>query len=120
MVTHPPANPRDISMWVIDIRHWLDETLTGPGLPQLKFKVKKLGEIITYATSAEVGFSVGTQPVCWRRTNRKPCGGGLEIELFPGTDHIHWQCPICGNEGMVTGWGGLIWDMSDSESGLFH
>ncbi len=33
-------------MWVIDIRHWLDETQSGPAVPQLRLKVKKLGEII--------------------------------------------------------------------------
>jgi hypothetical protein len=43
-------------MWVIAIRHWIDESLTGPVLPQLKFKVKKLGEIITYVTAVEVGI----------------------------------------------------------------
>jgi hypothetical protein len=41
-------------MWVINIRHWLNESFTGPGLPQLKFKVQKLGEIITYATAIGV------------------------------------------------------------------
>ena len=39
-------------MWVIDIRHWLDETQSGPAVPQLRLKVKKLGEIIIYATSS--------------------------------------------------------------------
>ena len=33
-------------MWVINIQHWLDETMTGPAVPQLKQKVKKLSEII--------------------------------------------------------------------------
>jgi hypothetical protein len=41
-------------MWVIDIRHWLGEDLLDAGLPQLKFKVKKLGEIITYATASKL------------------------------------------------------------------
>jgi hypothetical protein len=26
-------------MWVIDIRHWLDETQSGPAVPQLRLKV---------------------------------------------------------------------------------
>ena len=29
-------------MWIIDIRHWLDETQTGPGVPQLRSKVQAL------------------------------------------------------------------------------
>ena len=38
-------------MWVINIQHWLNETKSGPAGPQLKLKVKKLSEIIIYATS---------------------------------------------------------------------
>jgi hypothetical protein len=107
-------------MWVINIQHWLDETKTGPGLPQLRLKVEKLGEIISYATAIEAGLSFAVQPLCWRKPKRKHCLGELEISLNPDTEQIHWLCPKCGDEGVVTGWRGLIWDMSDSKSGLFH
>jgi hypothetical protein len=40
-----------ILMWVIDIRHWLNDEQTGPGAPQLRLKVAKLAEIIAYATA---------------------------------------------------------------------
>ena len=99
-------------MWVIDIRHWLDETQTGPGVPQLKSKVKKITEIITYATFIETGFSVDSPPKCWRRPNRKPCKGQLDIRLDLIAGRMHWICPICEDEAVVTGWKGLIWDMS--------
>jgi RNA polymerase subunit RPABC4/transcription elongation factor Spt4 len=101
-------------MWVIDIRHWLGENLMDAGLPQLRFKVKKLGEIVSYATAIEAGISVDFQPECWRRPKRKACKGELDIDLDSDTDKIHWRCPKCGDEGVVTGWKGLIWDLSDS------
>ena len=103
-------------MWVIDIRHWLGENLVDAGLPQLRLKVKKLGEIVSYATAIEAGIPVDFQPVCWRRPKRKACKGKLEIDLNSDTDQIHWMCPECGDEGVVTGWKGLIWDMTDSLS----
>jgi hypothetical protein len=28
-------------MWVINIQNWLDETMSGPAVPQLNLKVKK-------------------------------------------------------------------------------
>ena len=43
-------------MWVIDIRHWLNEQQDGPALPQLRLKVKKLAEIITWITSRDRGL----------------------------------------------------------------
>ena len=54
-------------MWVIDIRHWLDEKKSGPAVPQLNLKVKKLSEIITYATSIAAGLSMESIPKCWRK-----------------------------------------------------
>ncbi len=98
-------------MWIIDIRHWLNEEKSGPAVPQLKLKVKKLAEIITYATSsADLSLAAGEGPWCWRRPKRKPCKGVLQIQ-FEIDDRIHWFCPECKDEGVVDGWQGLIWDM---------
>jgi hypothetical protein len=44
----------------------------------------------------------------------------LEIILNPDTKQIHWPCTECGDEGMLTGWSGLIWDMSGCSSDLSH
>jgi hypothetical protein len=106
-------------MWVINIQHWLDETMTGPGVPQLNQKVKKLAEIITYATSITAELPVGSIPKCWRRPKRKPCQGELDILVDRSTGQIQWLCPICNDEGIITGWEGLIWDMLDV-SNIFH
>jgi hypothetical protein len=39
--------------------------------------------------------------------------GILGIHLDENTNQIHWYCNICGDEGVVTGWKGLIWNMLD-------
>ena len=106
-------------MWVIDIRHWLDETKSGPAVPQLNLKVKKLSEIIIYATSIAAGRSVESTPKCWRRPKRKPCKGELDIDLDHTSGQISWRCEACGDEGVVSGWEGLIWDMLDTD-GKIH
>jgi len=49
-------------MWVIDIRHWLNESLDGPAAPQLKKRVDKLKEIIVYATSVQSFVPVENYP----------------------------------------------------------
>ncbi len=106
-------------MWVIDINHWLDETKSCHAVPQLRLKVKKLTEIITYATSIASRMPVDSIPKCWRRPKRKPCKGELEIELDKISGHIHWYCEVCEDEGVISGWEGLIWDMSD-KPGKMH
>ena len=94
-------------MWIIDIRHWLNERQDGPAAPQLRLKVKKLGEIITWATSPELPASEA--PKCGRRPGRKPCQGILQIG-FTRDERIHWLCPECHDEGILDGWQDSIWD----------
>lgn len=101
-------------MWVVDIRHWLNETRSGPAVPQLKSRVKNLSEIITYATSIVSDVPLVKTPKCSRRPKRRPCNGLLEIDLDESTGQIYWYCPNCHDEGVITGWEGLIWDMSDA------
>ena len=91
-------------MWVIDIRHWLNEQQDGPAVPQLKFKVNKLAEVITFATSRGMGLRVGEPPKCWRRPGRKPCQGLFDIYLTED-DRIYWKCPVCDDEGIMAGCG---------------
>lgn len=99
-------------MWVIDIRHWLNKQQDGPAAPQLRLKVKKLAEIITWITLHDRGLSGGDAPKCWRRPERKSCKGILKIQ-FEIDDRIHWFCPVCKDEGLIDGWQGLIWDMTE-------
>jgi hypothetical protein len=107
-------------MWVIDIRHWLDDTHSGPGHPGLSSKVKKLSEIIAYATAIESELPTGSPPVCWRRPKRRACPGELQIDFDPEADEIRWLCPVCGDEGVLSGWSGLIWDMTDYRMDSCH
>ncbi len=39
----------------------------------------------------------------------------LDIEFDETSGHIHWRCEVCGDEGVVSGWEGLIWDMLDTD-----
>ena len=59
-------------MWVIDIRHWLNEQQDGPAAPQLRRKVKKLAEIITWITSRNRGLPAGEALKCRRRPKENP------------------------------------------------
>ena len=94
-------------MLIVDIRHWLNETMTGPAVPQLKNNVNKLGEIISFVTDLDENHP---PPKCSRRPGRRACPGILEAILEEDL-RIHWYCPVCEDEGMISGWQGLLWDM---------
>lgn len=101
-------------MFAIDMTDWLNKLFSDTAPPPLKVRLKKLAEIITYATSNMAGISFYHQPRCWKRPDRKPCRDVLEITFVPENDKIRWRCPTCGNEGEITGWRGEFWDMTSS------
>jgi len=94
-------------MLIVDFRHWLNESMTGPAVPKLKNKVEQLGRIISFATDPDGNHP---QPTCSRRPGRKPCPGKLEAFLTEDLT-IYWHCPKCGDEGLISGWQGLLWDL---------
>ena len=107
-------------MWVIDIRHWLNESQDGPAMPQLKKKVEKLKEIIVFATSDNAVDPYESNVKCGRRPIRKPCMGYLTIEMTD-EDEIYWICPVCSDEGVVSGWKDLFWNVAiDDHNGEIH
>jgi len=106
-------------MWVIDIRHWLNDNHDGPAVPRLSLKVAKMKEIIIYATSPFAGLKEIPAPRCWRRPQRKLCKGILEVKIV-GQDEIRWFCPACGDEGVVRGWAGLPWNRSFNAGDTAH
>jgi len=64
-------------MWVIDIRHWVNEQQDGPAAPQLRLKVKKLAKIITWIMSRDRGLLAREAPKCRRmpKKNRARVSG---------------------------------------------
>lgn len=48
---------------------------------------------------------------CRRRPGRRRCGG--MIISYPSGDErdtIHWHCPVCYDNGIISGWQNTLWD----------
>ena len=102
-------------MWVIDIRHWLNETQDGRSAPRLKLKGNKMNAVIIYATSVLVDLKTESSGQCWRKPKRKQCTGELDARVCD-MDEIQWECSFCGDKGVVKGCSGLIRNMLDLEN----
>jgi hypothetical protein len=100
--------------WVIDVRHYLEEdgdelsTASGPALNLALF----VTSIVAWVTDHLPQGDPHTNVTCIRRPGRRRCTGDIMAELDEASGSIHWQCPWCGENGIISGWQGTVWDRS--------
>lgn len=108
--------------WIVDITHYLDER---GAIVETPASARRLAEhfaaIVAAATSAPRQAAAGSSVRCRRRPGRKPCSGRLRaaITLDPGME-IVWDCPRCGDNGVISNWHGTLWDCLDDEAPDAH
>jgi len=54
----------------------------------------------------------GMPPEC----RRNAAGGTPPLAPARASGYIDWRCTICGDNGMIHGWEGTLWDRSGPES----
>jgi hypothetical protein len=96
--------------WSVHLPHLLaaDGTLaplTGRGLRLATYWT----EIVAQASN----YDAPTTLRCRRRPGRRPCGGLLTIFFDVDTFDVLWFCPVCNDEGRISGWQGSFWDNSE-------
>ena len=100
--------------YIIHLPHFLDEkgrlSLNLPG-PARKFALG-IGRFVSYATNFD--GEDNEMPQCLAAIKRKRCRGQVisGINLSVG-DNIEWHCTSCGTCGVVSGWQGSLWDLSE-------
>jgi len=99
---------------------------TGPRLEQafepeapeeaIKF-AQRLGRIVGAGSLAPSRPDGRTALPCWGRIARKKCTGQLFLQRVQhgSGSGIHWSCPGCGKDGIVSGWEGGRFDLSRNE-----
>ena len=103
--------------WVIDVRHYLDDdgqlaVKSGPARKLAEY----VGEIILCVTAGPANEDGFIPLPCRRRPGRKPCTG-IIVADYDKTDPqtIIWQCPACGDQGLISGWQETQWDRRFSQ-----
>jgi hypothetical protein len=95
--------------WIIDLRHFL--TPAG-AIDEMPAPARRLAEyfasIVVDATS-----NLDDPPTvrCRRRLRRRRCPGRIDaIASVEDHEAIVWHCPVCGDQGVIRGWTGTLWD----------
>jgi hypothetical protein len=98
--------------WVVDLRHFIDEDgdlpdkMPTPALNRALF----FDSIVALVTDHLPARDPHTNVPCWRSPGRKRCLGEIMAELRLGSDEITWQCPLCGDHGVIRGWEQTLWN----------
>jgi hypothetical protein len=97
---------------VTDLRHFdgveLDPAAPGPALRLAEY----LRRIVRAATASPVPGPQSTALACRRRPGHRPCTGHLLVERQDVPSVIRWECPACGEEGVIDGWQASPYDLS--------
>ena len=100
--------------WITDMRHFLNELgeipeeLPPPALKLVLFQ----GSIVAWLTATGgLRRQVSrTNVICRRNPNRRPCGGEILAYFDAASEAVVWECPLCGDNGRISGWEGTPWD----------
>ena len=96
--------------WVVDMRHYLDETGSLGDMPsRVVHLALYFGSIVAWMTSHPDGAQP-TNVVCRRSPGRRPCTGEIAASYEDDRSVIAWACPFCGDKGFIHGWEGTMWD----------
>ena len=105
--------------WVTDLRHYLDEEtedfpegIPGPALNVAIF----LASIVAWVTDHFPEGEPHTNIPCRSRRARRRCRGEIVAELHGA--EIIWHCPLCGENGVISGWEDTVWDRRRAAPGV--
>ncbi|MEB2311719.1 MAG: hypothetical protein OZ928_07695 [Polyangiaceae bacterium] len=97
--------------WVTDVRHFLDETGGFPDLPgPARRLADHFGAIVVAMSDLPRETIARTQVRCRRRPRRRLCTGRI-VAVIDADTRIRWECPVCDDHGVISGWEGTPWDM---------
>lgn len=102
--------------WVTHLPHFLDEASKIPeNLPEPARQVANaMCFFVVYATNFD-GEPGEEFPSCFVIVDDSICSGKVFPCLTIDFENIAWKCDTCGSHGIITGWNGTLWDLSDRD-----
>ncbi len=100
--------------WITDMRHYLNdfgELACDIPTPALKLALFQ-GAMIAWMTGTRCPRDQAsrTNVNCRRSPKRRPCLGEIVASIDARSEAIFWECPLCGDNGQISGWEGTSWD----------
>ncbi len=101
--------------WVVDLRHFLTDDGSLAEMPRPAMRLATYFGRIVRAVTVRDKSSLATGIRCRRRPSQRPCPGEVIAFIdYQNGSAIVWSCPVCGDNGIISGWEGTLWDWSVS------
>jgi len=100
-------------MYITNIQHLLEASAKMP--EEMPVEARELIGFLTLiidTTTKNLVQSLTTTDV---KCFEKGCSGMIKTALRPDTEEIHWFCPDCENEGLISDWKNTKWDNSGGD-----
>ncbi len=95
-------------MYISNITHFLDEQGNIP--KQMPKEARELASFLALVVDFTTQNNPSTLTNAGIRCFNKGCHGQVKSALTPDNKEIHWFCPECENEGVISNWQGSKWD----------
>jgi len=95
-------------MYITNIQHLLEASAKMP--EEMPVEARELIGFLTQVidtTTKNLPDSLTTTDV---KCFKNGCSGMIKSAFRPDTQEIHWYCPDCEVDGLISGWQGTNWD----------
>lgn len=101
-------------MWSVNIQHFLDANGSTASIPaDARELAEHFGSIVAVVTLDFTGRLLEVEGVGCKNRDRPGCPGKIHACLGGELEQVDWQCDSCGDEGVIVGWEGTLWDCSE-------
>ncbi len=95
-------------MLISNLTHFLDDQGNIPKqMPKEARELANFLALIVDATTKTMPSTLSTTDI---RCFQKGCHGEVKSAIRQKESEIHWYCPDCKNEGVISHWKGTRWD----------
>lgn len=90
------------------MKHFLDEIGNIPKqMPKQARELASFLALVVDTTTKTMPSMLTTTDIC---CFNKGCHGLIKTAIMPKNGEIHWYCPECENEGVISEWEKTKWD----------
>lgn len=97
-------------MYISNLTHFLDDQGNIP--TQMLKEARELANFLALIVDATTKTLPSTLSSTDIRCFQKGCHGVVKSSMRPKEGEIHWYCPECENEGVISNWQGKKWNNS--------